>query len=111
MGSIEFVTNAPASPLFFRSRPGKQPPVAARTVAGRVSQWLQSLDVVPEGVSPSHGWRHRFKTVGREIGVSDRTLDAIQGHAPKTAGDGYDDVTLKARKDAIERFPRYDLDG
>ena len=66
--------------------------------------------MIPEGVAPSHGWRHRFKTVGQEEGVSDRTLDAIQGHASKTAGDNYGDVTIKARKAAIDKFPRYDLD-
>lgn len=48
-----------------------------------------------------------FKTVAREIGASDRVTDAIQGHAARTAGDSYGDVTLKAKQAAIERMPSY----
>ncbi|WP_236387261.1 tyrosine-type recombinase/integrase [Mesorhizobium muleiense] len=107
MGFVEFVEAAPDGPLFHSSR--KDGISAARTVAGRVSDWLQSLGVIPEGVQPSHGWRHRFKTVGREQGVSDRILDAIQGHAGKTAGDDYGDVTIAAKKSALDKFPHYDL--
>lgn len=110
LGFLDFVRDCPAGPLFYRDRPGQNAASAARTVAGRISVWLQSLSVVPDEVSPSHGWRHRFKTVGREEGISDRTLDAIQGHASKTAGDNYGDVTIKAKKAAIERLPRYDLE-
>lgn len=111
LGFMKFVEAAADGPLFYPQKKGKDPLTAAQTIAGRVSKWLQSLDVIPEGVSPNHGWRHRFKTVGREQGISDRTLDAIQGHASKTAGDNYGDVTIKARKGAIHRFPRYKLDN
>ncbi|MBL0937183.1 MAG: integrase [Rhizobiaceae bacterium] len=110
MGFIEFVEGSPGGPLFYPNRKGAKPATAAKTVAGRVSEWLQGLGVIPEGVPPSHGWRHRFKTVGREEGISDRVLDAIQGHASKTQGDDYGDVTLKARKAAIDRFPSYPID-
>lgn len=109
LGFLEFVDGSGEGPLFYPAKKGKDPVKAARTVAGRISEWLQDLNVIPEGVSPNHGWRHRFKTVGREQGVSDRTLDAIQGHASKTAGDNYGDVTLKARKTAIDRMPVYGL--
>ncbi len=109
LGFLKFVEASPDGPLFYPVRKGKDPLTAAQTVAGRVSKWLQSLEVIPEGVSPNHGWRHRFKTVGREQGISDRTLDAIQGHASKTAGDNYGDVTIKARKVAMDRMPSYDL--
>ncbi len=46
-------------------------------------------------VAPMHGWRHRFKTVGMEAGIPTRVLDAIQGHAPRTAAEGYGEVTIK----------------
>jgi integrase len=110
MGFMDFVDAAPAGPLFYPNRKGAKPTSAARTVAGRISEWLQKLEVVPEGVSPSHGWRHRFKTVGRDEGISDRTLDAIQGHAAKTAGDNYGDVTIRAKKAAIDQIPYYPID-
>ena len=109
LGFLDFVASAGEGPLFYRSTKVKDAVTAARTVSGRVSNWLQSIGVIPEGVSPTHGWRHRFKTVGWELGISDRVLDAIQGHASRTAGDNYGDVTIKTRKAAIDRFPYYDL--
>jgi integrase len=57
-------------------------------------------------VAPMHGWRHRFKTTGLEAGIPTRILDAIQGHAPRTAAEGYGEVTVKAMAQAMERVPR-----
>lgn len=109
LGFLDFVKASADAPLFYPARQGKDAVAGARTVAGRVSQWLQTLEVVPDGVSPNHGWRHRFKTVGREEGVSDRVIDAIQGHAGKTSGDNYGDVTLKTKHQAILRYPSYKI--
>lgn len=109
LGFLDFVNRSPDGPLFYPPEKTRDAITGAQTVAARVGRWLQGLKIIPEGVSPNHGWRHRFKTVGREQAISDRTLDAIQGHASKTAGDNYGDVTLKARNDAISRFPAYVL--
>lgn len=109
MGFLDFVKASPTDALFYRAAEGRKATSGARATAGRVSEWLQSLGVVPNSVKPNHGWRHRFKTVGEEEGVSTRVLDAIQGHASKTAGDSYGDVTIKARKAAIDKLPNYDV--
>jgi site-specific recombinase XerD len=67
-------------------------------------------EVVPDpNVDPSHGWRHRFKTVGIEEGIEMRVLDAIQGHAPRNTSEGYGDVTIKAIAKAIAKFPKIDV--
>ena len=41
--------------------------------------------------------------------MSDRVIDAIQGHASRTAGDGYGDVTMAAKLKVIDALPHYDL--
>jgi integrase len=110
LGFIDFVQASLDGPLFHNGQGDDDALKSARTSSGRVSNWLQSLGVIPEGVQPNHGWRHRFKTVGEELGVSSRVLDAIQGHAGKTAGDGYGDVTITAKRKVIAQFPRYDLE-
>lgn len=107
LGFTAFVEASPSGPLFHRNSSPKSALSAARTVSGRISTWLGTLKIIPVGVSPSHGWRHRFKTVGRELGSSDRVLDAICGHAGKTAGDNYGDVTVTAKARVINRFPNY----
>jgi hypothetical protein len=63
-------------------------------------------EVVPDPhVDPSHGWRHRFKTVGIDEQIEMRVLDAIQGHAPRNISEGYGEVTIKAKANAIAKFP------
>lgn len=108
-GFLEFVDRSNSGPLFHSNTPDKALSVA-RTVAGRVSQWLHEIKVIPEGLQPNHAWRHRFKTIGTELGVSQRVIDAIQGHASRTAGENYGDVTILAKNRVMTQFPSYPLD-
>jgi integrase len=110
LGFLDFVAAAKPGPLFYKAgeRKGKAHP--STIVADRVGKWIRSLKIADASVQPNHGWRHRLKTVGREAGIDGRVLDAIQGHAPRTAGDNYGDVTLATKWAAIERLPRYTVD-
>lgn len=107
-GFLKFVEAQPEGPLFYAPGP-KRGGVAhpSKTVSGRLSEWVRSLNVIPLDVDPNHGWRHRFKTVGIELDLHPRVIDAIQGHGARTAGEDYGDVTMKARKVAIDKMPRY----
>lgn len=109
LGFDKFVATSASGPLFFDASSTKDALSGARMISGRLSDWLGSLDVVPEGVQPNHGWRHRFKTLGRELGYSDRVVDAICGHAGRTAGDNYGDVTLEAKQRVIDALKPYAL--
>ncbi|HYF54086.1 MAG TPA: tyrosine-type recombinase/integrase, partial [Salinarimonas sp.] len=77
-------------------------------VKNRLAEFAREAVSDPQ-VAPNHGWRHRFKTVGREVGIDHRTLDAIQGHAPRSDGEDYGDVTLPVIAAAIRRLPRYEV--
>lgn len=108
IGFLKFVAQSPDGPLFHSADadPKKLP---AQAVSARVGKWLQSEKLIPEGVQPDHGWRHRFKTLSREAGLDPHVVDSIQGHTGRTASDGYGDVTLRAKKAAIDRLSAYDL--
>ena len=75
-----------------------------KTARNKVSTFVREV-VKDRNVDPSHGWRHRFKTVGIEQEVAMRVLDAIQGHAPRNASEDYGDVTIKAKANAVAKFP------
>lgn len=107
-GFLAFVDQAETEPLFYSpgSDPTKRP---AETSSGRLSTWLREAKLAPDGVQPNHAWRHRFKTVTRDLGLDPRVVEAIQGHAGRTAADGYGDVSLKAKHAAIRQLPRYEL--
>lgn len=106
-GFLEFVKASAPGPLFYPPMKGQRTVAAARTVSGRISNWLQKEKLVPEGLQPNHGWRHAFRTTGQEVEIGDRILDAITGHSGRTAGDEYGDVTVIAKKKAIDKLPDF----
>ncbi|GKX34639.1 MAG: hypothetical protein MnENMB40S_22570 [Rhizobiaceae bacterium MnEN-MB40S] len=109
-GFLEFVEQSEDGYLFIRPKPGKSPLTASRSTQNRLREWLNNSDLIPDGITqPNHAWRHRFKTVGWEVGAESRVIDAIQGHAARTSGEAYGDVTLKARYREIKKMPSYDL--
>lgn len=77
---------------------------AVKTARNKVNAFVREV-VKDPNVHPSHGWRHRFKTTGIELEIAMRVLDAIQGHAPRNASEDYGDVTIKAKANAIAKFP------
>src|SRR6056297_2976088 len=107
LGFLDYLHTIKSGPIFHNGKEPEKYQSYAKKIANRLGDWLREQNLVPEGVQPSHGWRHRFKTVGREIGIQDRVLDAIQGHAARTAGDNYGDVTLSTKINAINRLPEY----
>ena len=108
-GFLDFVDASPDGPLFYPPMKGKRTVAPARTVSGRISNWLQKEKLVPQGVQPNHGWRHAFRTTGQEAEISAPVLDAITGHAGRTAGEDYGEVTVIAKKKAIDRFPHFPI--
>lgn len=107
-GFLDFVRSVGTGPLFYKPS-SRTKSLPGSVVAGRLAKWIRSLEVADQAVQPNHGWRHRMKTVGRELGLDPRVLDAIQGHAARTAGEHYGDVTLKTKQVAIEKLPRYEI--
>jgi integrase len=107
-GFVKFVQGAALGHLFLRI--GKEGDVRGplRGLKNRLAAAARETVRDPL-VMPNHGWRHRFKTVARSVGIDSRIVDAIQGHAPRTAGDDYGDVTVAAMALAMTKFPRVDL--
>jgi len=110
LGFPAFVASCKPGHLFMTPAPDGSLRGPWRTAKNRVTEFVRTV-VTDLGVKPNHGWRHRFKTVGRESGVDSRHLDAIQGHAPRTAGDDYGDVTIKVQALAMAKVPRYAAKG
>ncbi|HEY5305944.1 MAG TPA: tyrosine-type recombinase/integrase [Pseudolabrys sp.] len=106
LGFPEFVKGAASGHLFITLSSGGDASSALGTVKNRIADFVRTV-VADKNVAPSHGWRHRFKTVGIEAGIEHRILDAIQGHRPRNAAEGYGEVTIKTQAAAIAKLPRY----
>jgi integrase len=94
------------TPLFYdpsAHRGGKDGNPQSKKVGERLAQWVRSLGI--EGVAPNHGWRHRFKTVARAVGMDPEARDAIQGHATRTEGQAYGDWPLEALRAEVTKLP------
>jgi len=109
MGFLDFVKRAEPGPLFFNGKTARRGTRhASKYAAQRMATWIREVvPSLPMEVQPNHGWRHRFKSVSFGLDVNGRVIDAMQGHAARTAGENYGDVDLKARAAAIAKFPRY----
>lgn len=109
LGFANYFESMATGPLFHMSPEPSRNKIHAQKMANRLRDWLHEGHLVPKDIQPCHGWRHRFKTIGIELGISERVIDAIQGHAGRRSADNYGDVTIKARTDAIRRFPTLNL--
>lgn len=103
-GFLEFVSQSAGGHLFLEPASSGDVLGPLQGVKNRLAEFARET-VTDVNVKPTHGWRHRFKTLWREAGLDPRIMDAIQGHAPKTVGDSYGDVTAKAQSAALARFP------
>jgi integrase len=106
MGFVKFGKAAPAGYLFIR--PAKDGDVLGplQGVKNRLAEFARSL-VSDKTVDPNHGWRHRFKSVCRAVGIDPEVRDYLQGHAPRTEGERYGEMPLRAQAKAIAKLPRY----
>lgn len=110
LGFWDYAETISGGPIFHLSKDPAKNHQHAKKMADRLRDWLHEKELVPAGLQPCHGWRHRFKTVGIELGIAERVIDCLQGHASKTAGERYGDITMKAKLNAIERFPKFRFD-
>jgi integrase len=83
----------------------------SRKVGEYLAKWVRKIGVSDADVQPNHGWRHRFKTIGRDVRMDPEIRDRIQGHAPRTEGEAYGNVSPAAMLREIERIPHYVVSG
>jgi integrase len=111
LGFMDFVKTASDGPLFYKIGRAGDARTSVTTASSNLGKWIRTLGVSDKDVSPNHAWRHRFKTIGRQLEISARTLDDLQGHAPRTAGEAYGSVSLSTKAAAIAKFPRIEIDA
>ena len=110
LGFPEFVQGSALGHLFVTPSDPGDPSGVVRGVVNRLQGFVR--EVVPDpAVQPNHGWRHRFHSKAREVGMDDATARAIVGHATKDVHDAYGDVTLAAMARAIDLLPPIDVEG
>ncbi|MER9851845.1 site-specific integrase [Mesorhizobium sp. M0106] len=111
-GLLKMVEGAKGGPLFYAEsrRQRKAGSSRAGYARGKASEWVRkTVKITDRRVQPNHGWRHRFKTIARDVGIEQRYMDAIQGHTDGSASASYGENTVRALYREIQKLPRYDL--
>ncbi|MBH5370454.1 hypothetical protein [Bradyrhizobium glycinis] len=117
-GFIEMVNQVGNGALFYNDKtpqkmssdPLKPSRPRAATARAHLGTWVRELGIDDPDISPNHSWRHLFKRIGDEVGMSERINDAITGHAPPTEGRKYGPPKVASMAEALKKFPRYKLD-
>lgn len=117
-GFMEYVDQRRAAklPLFYepgRSRGAKAGNPQFKKVAERLGDWLHKQKLIPDGVQPSHAWRHLFKSTARHVGMHPEVEGFITGHRPKdsNASSSYGDRWIATMSREIEKYPRFVVDA
>ena len=105
-GFLDYAQSAPLGGQLF---PKLKPSPAGFYGANFGKRWaayLREVVGLTTSVSPSHGFRHTFKTLCREVGIPEDVHDAITGHmgAGAVARD-YGRMPLKRMADEIRKYP------
>ena len=110
IGLIDFIQSAKPGYLFHA---GGTREVALRrsgVVSGKIGGWVRdTAGIKDDRIAPNHGWRHRFKTIGKNADIDLAYLDAIQGHAGRTSGEGYGEFTTSTLYREICKVPCVDM--
>ena len=110
-GFVDYVKGRKDGPLFYsekrKRKEGGRPQY--ETVGAKLAEWVRGMGIDDPTVYPNHGWRHRLKTLRRRYGLDKEIIDAIQGHAPLTEGDGYGESEVPAMYREIMRIPAYEV--
>ncbi|CAN7212505.1 DUF6538 domain-containing protein [Variovorax paradoxus] len=108
-GFLDYAQGVPVGGQLF---PKLKPSPAGFYGANFGKRWAAYLrDVVglDTSVSPSHGFRHTFKTLCREVGIPEDVHDAITGHAGVGAvARDYGQMPLVRMAAEIARYPSLD---
>jgi integrase len=104
-GFLQFVSKLPPGALFQALRPDK---FGKRGGTGTkvIGRWVRGLGLTDKRLSPSHSWRHRFKTMSRRHEVMADIANAITGHHRKTVADSYGEFPIEALYRELCKIPK-----
>jgi integrase len=104
-GFLDYAGGLPAVGKLF---PGLEPCPKGRYSTNFGKRWCAYLRDTVHLVSPAypaHGFRHTFKTLARQVKMSEEVHDAITGHSKGGVGRSYGEMPLSAMASELARFP------
>ena len=94
-------------PLFYKKSSGDpNKKHASKGVSICIGRWIRSNGFNDPRKAPNHALRHWFKTYASSpaVGLGDRMIDKLQGHAPRNEGDKYVHPDLGTKLEALQKI-------
>lgn len=114
-GFLAVAAAAKTAAIFYDPSLARKPGAESRypkKVGERLAKWVRDdVGIKDKAIMPNHAWRHTFKTLTIDAEIPERVADAIQGHKPRSVGQTYGSVSLKAQAAAVAKLPRHDIPG
>jgi len=104
-GFLEYVKGQPADGMLF---PGLKPCPKGRYSTNFAKRWgiyVREVAGLVSSASPSHGFRHSFKTQARRVDIQTEVSKAIMGHAAEGVAGSYGTMPLALMAQEIARIP------
>ena len=108
-GFLQFVSKLTSGPIFPALTPdmfGKRGGNGTKVIG----RWVRGLGLTDKRISPSHSWRHRFKTLSRRHELMPDIANAITGHHRKTVADSYGEFPIEAMYRELCKIPKIKIE-
>ncbi|WP_157222783.1 DUF6538 domain-containing protein [Pseudomonas sp. GM67] len=69
------------------------------------AKYLREVVQLQSSASPSHGFRHTFKTLSRQVGIPEDVHDAMTGHNDGSVSRDYGSMPLSRMSEELKRLP------
>jgi integrase len=104
-GFLQYVESLPADGRLFPLLKASPSGYYSTNFAKRWGEYVRDIAKVETTADPSHGFRHTFKTLAREVTIPEDVHDGITGHAGPGVGRTYGTMLLTTMAAALKRFP------
>lgn len=105
LGFTKYVQGVPVSGRVFPKLTAKTSNGYGYAVGVAWSKYLAKVVKLDTEADPSHGFRHTFKTICREVHIETAVADWITGHASTNVGAKYGVRPLQRMAEELKKFP------
>lgn len=105
LGFTKYVQGLPESGRVFPKLTAKTSNGYGYAVGVAWSKYLAKVVKLDTEADPSHGFRHTFKTICREVHIETAVADWITGHASTNVGATYGARPLQRMAEELKKFP------
>lgn len=104
-GFLEYVRSVPQDGQLFPLLKANPQGFYGANFGKRWGVYLRDVVQLTSDARPSHGFRHTFKTLCRDVGIPEEVHDKLTGHSGGGGGRGYGDVSLERMAEELEKYP------